>query len=162
MEGSDKTNSTILPGEALSLPPTVSSSSTQLPSNLTNSASNSRNVSGAISINYSSRNKAGTSGSPTGGSPIGSTGVELRSSSFNSPVSLPSLTTLTTAEKRSSVRELAASLAKQTAELEAAKQKKDSLPRNTSPSPANPAEPPQGLHEYLACDRNPMLLMICS
>lgn len=147
--GSDKTNSatTILPGEALSLPPTASSVSTQLPNILSNSASN-RNVSGAISINYGSRNVLPASGSPTGGS--STAGVELRGSNSNSPVSLPSMASLTTSEKRSSVRELAASLAKQTAELEAAKQKKDSLPRNTSPSPANSADsPPQGLHEHL-------------
>lgn len=124
--------SSVVPGE------TNSPSSPQLTSLA--STVNSRAMPGAININFNSRSKITNNPSPVGSLP-----TDLHHGS--SPVSLPPMNF----EKRSSVKELAASLARQqSAEADAKQKKSDSLPRNASPPvAASVIEQPQGVHAIL-------------
>ncbi len=136
--------------ETMSLPPTSSVSSV-ISSNLKPLSSSNlissttKSSTGGISINFSSRNSTTNSSSVLSSSPkVADPG----------PLSLPSWGV----EKRS-VKELAASLARQQSQEESGigigigKKKSDSLPRNASPPTTKPPPPPteiveqpQGLH----------------
>ena len=131
----------------MSLPPTSSVSSTisSNPKTTTNLISNTTTSStGGVSINFSSRNSTSSvlSSSPKSQSTDPPPG----------PVSLPSWA----GEKRS-VKQLAASLARQQSQEDVGKKKTESLPRNSSPPAPTPTltgkttvpdvvEHPQGLH----------------
>ena len=123
----------------MSLPPTSSSPSNQNHTASANILSGSSHaVSGAISINL--RNTAGRNNNNNGNE--SASNAEY----YASPVSLPAWSS---GEKRS-VKELAASLARQTARQEPElKKKSDSLPRNVPAPTSGSANDQPGLHALI-------------